>query len=39
MILGILNTLAAAGLAYLVFVGANIPDPEPVFEPIPVSAP
>jgi len=39
MILGILNTLAAAGLAYLVFVGTKIPDPTPVFEPIPVSAP
>jgi threonine/homoserine/homoserine lactone efflux protein len=27
MILGILNTLAAAGLAYLVYMGANFPDP------------
>jgi hypothetical protein len=33
MILGILNTLAASGLAYLVWVGANIPDPAPVFLP------
>lgn len=39
MILGILNTLAAAALAYFVWVGANFPDPAPVFEPIPVYAP
>jgi hypothetical protein len=25
MILGILNTLAAAGLAYIVYLGANLP--------------
>jgi hypothetical protein len=31
MILGILNTLAAAGLAYLVYVGANLPDIAPTF--------
>lgn len=33
MILGILNTLAAAGLGYLVWIGTNIPDPAPVFAP------
>jgi hypothetical protein len=33
MILGILNTLAASGLAYLVWVGVNFPDPAPVFAP------
>jgi hypothetical protein len=31
MILGILNTLAAAGLAYLAYYGATFPDPPPIF--------
>jgi hypothetical protein len=31
MILGIINTLAAAGVAYLVWLGANLPAPLPVF--------
>lgn len=33
MILAVLNTLASAGFAYLVWVGANFPDPAPVFAP------